>query len=114
MANKKRKINNKKDIAFSGIYSVLGVWGSAIYIVADILFSDLWAAIISLLILVAIAVISAITNKVICEELQTDHKSKKVHKWIETIKKHSGIAGYTGIIVLVVSFLVNIFKLANR
>ena len=64
--------------------------------------------------MVAIAVISAITNKAICEELQTDHKSKKVHKWIETIKKHSGIAGYTGIIVLVVSFLVNIFKLANK
>ena len=111
--DKERKINNKKDVAFSGIYSVLGVWGSAAYIVGDILLNDFWAAVVSLLIMVAIVVISAITNKVISTELAKDHKSKKAYRWIEKIKKHSEIAGYTGIIVLVISFLVNIFKLAT-
>lgn len=109
-----RRVNNKKGVAFSGIYSILGVWGSAVYIVADILLSDIGAAAISLLIMVAIIAISAITNKVIREELNRDHKSKRANKWIEIIKKHSEIAGYTGIIVLVISFLVNLFKLTNK
>ena len=113
-SDRDRRVNNKKGVAFSGIYSILGVWGSAAYILADILLSDIGAAAISLLIMVAIIAISAIINKAIREELNRDHKSKRANKWIETIKKYSEIAGYTGIIVLVISFLVNLFKLTNK
>lgn len=110
--DKERKINAKKDVAFSGIYSILGAWGSAAYIVGDILLNDFWAAVVSLLIMLAIVIISAITNQVISTELTKNHKSKKAYRWIEKIKKQSGIAGYTGIILLLISFLVNICKLS--
>jgi hypothetical protein len=109
--DKEQKINNKKDIAYSGIFSVLSVWASAIYVVADILLEDLWAAVVSLIIMVGIIVVSKIASTVIGKELSVDHKSKKVKKWIQNIQKQSSIAGYTGIIVLVISFLVNIYKL---
>ena len=108
--DKERKINNKKDIVFSGVFSILSVWASAIYIVADIFLDDLWAAVVSLIIMVGIAVVSQVTKTVINNELAKDHKSKKVNRWIQQIQKQSAIAGYTGIIVLVISFLVNIYK----
>ena len=109
--DKERKINNKKDAAYSGIFSVSSVWASAIYVVADILLDDLWAAVVSLIIMVGIVVVSKIASTVISKELAADHKSKKVNRWIQNIQKQSSIAGYTGIIVLVISFLVNIYKL---
>lgn len=109
--DKEKKINNKKDTAFSGIFSVLSVWASAIYVVVDVLFDDFWAAVCSLVIMIAIAVVSKVTNTAISKELAKDHKSKKASRWIQMIQKQASIAGYTGIVVLVISFLVNIYKL---
>ena len=108
---KERKINNKKDTAFSGILSILSAWASAVYLLADILFDDLWAAVTSLIIMVILLVVSKVTSKVINNELANDHKSKKVKRWMQIIQNQSAIAGYAGIIVLVFSFLVNIYKL---
>ena len=109
--DKERKINNKKDAAYSGIFSVASVWASAIYVVVDILLDDLWAAIVSLIIMVGIVVVSKIASTVISKELAEDHKSKKVKRWIQNIQRQSALAGYMGIIVLAISFLVNIYKL---
>ena len=85
--DKERKINNKKDTAFSGIFSILSVWASAIYVVADVMLDDLWAAVASLIIMIAIVVVSKVTNTAISNELAKDHKSKKATRWIQIIQK---------------------------
>ena len=109
MTDEEKEFNTIKNGVFSGIYSIIGVWASAIYLIADLFMNDTGAAVISWFIMIAIVLVSLFTNKRLKAEIEK--KTKKAVRWCDAIDKHSKNAGYIGIIVLTLSFLMGIITL---
>lgn len=106
---KDKNLNKAKNSAYSGIYSIAGVWASVIYLIADIFMDDKATAVVSWFIMIAIVLVSWFTNKKLTTELNKG--SEKAAKWCAIIDKHAVNAGYIGIVVLTFSFLFNMLTL---
>lgn len=110
---KQGKINSKLDDAYSGTFSLLGTWASALYIAADIFLSDLGTAIASVVLMVFCYITSKLIGKKIKAMLRDNPKSHKTKAFLDKIHGCSNWAAYLNIGVLVASFIYNILKLSS-
>ena len=104
MTRKVSRINNRKDIAYSSLYSIASFFSSFVYLIADIAFDDYTLDITALVILVITFLVCEVSIKKLRKDLETDNKQAK--RICETISDYARPIGYLSYILLALSFAV--------
>ncbi len=100
---KEARINNRKDIAYSSLYSIASFFASLTYLIFDIIFDDVTSAKIAFVILVITFVACEISVRKLGKALEADNKRAK--KICETISNHAKLIGYLSYILLALSLV---------
>ena len=86
------RINNRKDSAYSSLYSIISFIATLVYLIADIAFDNLTSAIIAFAILNIIFFACKISVRKLSKILENeDERSKKICK---DLSKYSQLIGY--------------------
>lgn len=104
---KEPRINNRKDTAYSSLYSIASFFASLIYLVADIVFDDRISAIIAFTILVITFIVCEVSVKKLRKALEADDKQAK--RICEILSGRATLIGYLSYILLALSLLAAMF-----
>lgn len=104
---KENRLNNRKDIAYSSLYSITSFFASLFYLVADIAFDDRSSAIIAFAILVITFIICEVIVRKLRRALEADDKRAK--KICKILSDYANLIGYLSYILLALSLLVAMF-----
>ena len=97
------RINNRKDTAYSSLYSIASFFASLVYLVADIAFDNRTSAIIAFAILVITFIVCEVSVRKLRKALAVD--DKKAEKICDTLSDHAKLIGYLSYIILALSLL---------
>ena len=98
-----KRINNRKDIAYSSLYSIASFFASLIYLVADIVFEDRTSAKIAFAILAITFSVCEVSIRKLRKALEADDKHAK--KVCDTISDHAKLISYLSYILLALSLI---------
>ena len=100
---KETRINNRKDTAYSSLYSIASFFASLVYLIADIVFDDRISAIIAFAILVITFIVCEASVRKLRKALDIDDKQAK--RICETLSDRATLIGYLSYILLALSLL---------
>ena len=105
--NKDMELEGIENVVYPGTYSIAGTLGSAIYFVVDICCGKIVTSIAALAVMIAIIIASKKVEQHLKKEYAANRE--KAYRFKDKVDRYAQLASYCGIIVLVFSFLYNMF-----
>lgn len=104
---KETRINNRKDNAFSSLYSIISFFSSLIYLLFDLKYDDRTSAKIALLILFVSLIICKFSISKLSKTIESDDaRAKKIHN---SILEFAKICGYLSFVLLAITLISAMF-----